>query len=48
VKRADDSHDPEIPREKDIRFMAGVGPVGFSQAVDDLLGRTEEERSASR
>jgi mannosyl-3-phosphoglycerate phosphatase len=48
VKRADESHDPEIPREKNIRFMAGVGPAGFSQAVDDLLDRTEQERSSSR
>lgn len=48
VKRADESHDPEIPREKNIRFMAGVGPAGFSQAVDDLLDRTAAERSSSR
>ena len=48
VKGADETHDPEIPGEENIRFMAGVGPVGFSQAVDDLLDRTAEERSPSR
>ena len=37
VKRDDHSHDPDIPREGKIRFMPGVGPFGFSQAVDDLL-----------
>ena len=48
VKGADGSHDPEIPRAKNIRFMAGVGPVGFSQAVDDLIDHTEPERSSFR
>ena len=37
VKRNDDGHDPDIPRDGNIRFMPGVGPFGFSQAVDDLL-----------
>ncbi len=37
VKQVDESHDPDIPREENIRFMPGVGPFGFSQAVDDLL-----------
>jgi len=37
VKRDDDNHDPDIPRDGNIRFMPGIGPFGFSQAVDDLL-----------
>ena len=37
VKRDDDSHDPDIPRGGNIRFLPGIGPFGFSQAVDDLL-----------
>jgi mannosyl-3-phosphoglycerate phosphatase len=37
VKRDDDSYDPGIPGDGNIRFMPGVGPFGFSQAVDDLL-----------
>jgi len=37
VKGDDNSHDPDIPRDGNIRFMQGVGPFGFSQAVDDLL-----------
>jgi mannosyl-3-phosphoglycerate phosphatase len=48
VKGTDGSHNPEIPREKNIRFVAGVGPLGLSQAVDDLIDRTEPERSSSR
>jgi len=37
VKRADDSHDPDIPTDGKIRFMPGIGPNGFLQAVHDLL-----------
>lgn len=37
VKRDDNGHDPDIPRDGNIRFVSGVGPFGFSQAVDDLL-----------
>ncbi len=37
VKRADDSHDPDIPTDGKIRFMPGIGPYGFLQAVHDLL-----------
>jgi mannosyl-3-phosphoglycerate phosphatase len=37
VKQADGSHDPDIPGQGNIRFMPGVGPFGFLQAVDDLL-----------
>lgn len=37
VKQADDSYDPDIPTDENIRLMSGVGPFGFSQAVDDLL-----------
>lgn len=37
VKRDDDNYDPDIPKGGNIRFMPGVGPFGFSQAVDDLL-----------
>jgi mannosyl-3-phosphoglycerate phosphatase len=37
VQRADKSYDPDIPKARSIRFMPGVGPSGFSQAVDHLL-----------
>jgi mannosyl-3-phosphoglycerate phosphatase len=37
VKGDNGNYDPDIPREGNIRFMPGVGPFGFSQAVDDLL-----------
>jgi mannosyl-3-phosphoglycerate phosphatase family protein len=37
VKRDDGSHDPGISREGNIRFLEGIGPYGFFQAVDDLL-----------
>ncbi|MGW8320565.1 MAG: hypothetical protein ACWGSD_03325, partial [Thermodesulfobacteriota bacterium] len=42
VKRDDDNHDTDIPRDGNIRFMPGIGPVGFSQAVDDLLFYSRE------
>lgn len=47
VKRPDDTHDPEIPPETNIRFVPGVGPSGFLQAVDDLLEFARAERSSS-
>ena len=37
VKRNDGTHDPDIPRDENIRFLNGIGPSGFVQAVDDLL-----------
>ena len=37
VQRPDGSHDPGVPRERSIRFVQGVGPAGFSLAVDDLI-----------
>ncbi len=37
VNRADGSHDPDIPRDGKIRFLPGIGPDGFLQAVSDLL-----------
>jgi mannosyl-3-phosphoglycerate phosphatase len=42
VKRNDGNHDPEIPRQGNIRFMPGAGPLGFSQAVDDLLAHCRD------
>jgi mannosyl-3-phosphoglycerate phosphatase len=48
VKAGDAGYDPGIPREGNIRFVPGVGPSGFLQAVDDLLHRLETERSSSR
>ncbi len=41
VKGHDGIHDPDVPERGDIRFLDGVGPEGFSQAVDDLLGDEE-------
>ena len=37
VQRADESYDPGIPKERNIRFVPGVGPSGFCHTVDDLL-----------
>lgn len=37
VKQTDGRHDPDIPGQGGIRFMPGIGPQGFLQAVDDLL-----------
>ena len=48
VKRADETHDPDIPPGRNIRFVSGAGPSGFLQAVEDLLALVRQERSASR
>jgi len=37
VKGGEGNYDPDIPRKDHIRFLAGRGPSGFSQAVEDLL-----------
>jgi mannosyl-3-phosphoglycerate phosphatase len=37
VRRADGTHDPDIPGGAGIRLLSGVGPHGFGQVVDDLL-----------
>jgi mannosyl-3-phosphoglycerate phosphatase len=37
VKQTEHGHDPDVPKEGNIRFLSGIGPFGFSQAVDDLL-----------
>jgi mannosyl-3-phosphoglycerate phosphatase len=42
VKGVDARHDPDIPREASIRFLPGVGPSGFFQAVEDLLNPRQE------
>lgn len=47
VKRADRTHDPDVPLEKNMQFVPGAGPAGFSQAVDDLVERVRAERSSS-
>jgi mannosyl-3-phosphoglycerate phosphatase len=43
VKRADGTHDPDIPSQEGIRFMPGVGPLGFLDAVDDLLKQIRDD-----
>jgi mannosyl-3-phosphoglycerate phosphatase len=43
VKRADGTHDPEIPSQGGIRFMPGVGPFGFLESVDDLLMKIRDD-----
>ncbi len=48
VSRADETHDPDIPRGGKIRFVPGAGPSGFLQAVEDLLELVKAERSSSR
>ncbi len=42
VRRGDESYDPDVPRRGNIRFVPGVGPFGFRQAVDDLLLHTRD------
>ncbi len=46
VKQAGGSYDPDIPREENLRFLAGAGPLGFCQAVDDLLEHVRGESAA--
>ncbi len=53
VRRADGTHDPDIPEGLGIRLLPGVGPHGFRQVVDDLLGadtapQAETERGKQR
>jgi mannosyl-3-phosphoglycerate phosphatase len=47
VKRDDGSHDPGVSREGNIRFLEGIGPSGFFQAVDDLIRHAGPQRSRS-
>ena len=42
VKQDGESYDPDVPDQGNIRFMPGVGPFGFRQAVDDLLLRIRD------
>jgi len=37
LRGSDGTHDPETPEGRGIRRLAGVGPPGFCQAVEDLL-----------
>ncbi len=42
VKKADGTHDPDIPAEDNIRFLEEIGPDGFLQAVEDLLEHIDQ------
>jgi mannosyl-3-phosphoglycerate phosphatase family protein len=51
VRRADGTLDPDIPPGRGIRPLPGSGPLGFRQAVEDLLGRAvvpETERRGGK
>jgi mannosyl-3-phosphoglycerate phosphatase family protein len=48
VRRADGTLDPDIPPGRGIRPLPGSGPLGFRQAVEDLLGTDAVPETGSR
>ena len=41
VRRSDGTYDPAFQEGRGIRWMSGIGPRGFLQAVEDVVGEIE-------